>query len=354
MSILLLAVALTIPQDSDARIKELKSELREHGVRVSATYVALSSESELRTGLSKVRKFRRSVMQAEKELAAAEKQIALNRSSMSQLTQLNAELNVRLSQVRQGDVTTNNKLVGAINANVSRLKLLDEQRQQFEKGIRKVRSSTNQTRADYVKHVLSLRTLSVEIEDEYEEAQDDKEIAALVAELSTLSEKDFTLKPSRTFATSLKQIDELERTVFQESIKLRRSDNTFYVSVVVNGKAVEMVLDSGSSLIALPWSVANELGVKIKPSDKRIRLQLADGREIDGTMVTVQSVRVSGFDVANVEAAILGPEARFAEPLLGMSFLKHFKFEVKPDESTLTLIRTGTQSKRTKGARSNQ
>ncbi|MFK7817327.1 MAG: TIGR02281 family clan AA aspartic protease [Planctomycetaceae bacterium] len=346
MQILILALSVIPIQDSNTtRIKELKSELRDLGVRVSATYVALRSESELRSQLSKVRKLKRGLLQTGKQMTSAEKQIEQNKASMSQLTQLNAELNARLTQVRQGDVTTNNKLVGAINSNVARLKLLDEQRLKIEEATRSVRASTNQAQADYVKHVLSLRSLADDIEADYEDAQDDAEVQKLVSELSKLADKKYALQPSRAFATSLKQIDDLEKTIFSQAIKLRRNGDTFYVSVVVNGKAREMVLDSGASLIALPWTVAKDLSVKIKPSDRPIRLQLADGRQISGTLVVLENVRVSGFEVGKVEAAVLGPEARFAEPLLGMSFLKHFKFEIKPNESTLTLIRTGGGSR---------
>ena len=65
------------------------------------------------------------------------------------------------------------------------------------------------------------------------------------------------------------------------------------VSVVVNGKHQEdMVLDSGASLISVPPSVAAKWGLKPSDKDPKIVLQLADGREIDGRLMKLNSIVV--------------------------------------------------------------
>ena len=129
----MLLTAFVSYQDSDAsRLKELKSELKTRGVRVSATYVALSCESDLRSGLSKINKLKRALIKADKELAAAKLQVSRNKLATTQLTQANAELNARLARISPTDVVANNKLVGMINTNNAQLKLLDNQRGQFD------------------------------------------------------------------------------------------------------------------------------------------------------------------------------------------------------------------------------
>ena len=56
------------------------------------------------------------------------------------------------------------------------------------------------------------------------------------------------------------------------------------------------------------------------------------------------SVRVGKFTVENVECAVLGDDAVAAEPLLGMSFLEHFKFEVDAAARKLTMVKvSGTE-----------
>lgn len=332
--------------DDAARIKEIKAELKKHSVRLSTTYAALESESRLRKGLAETTKLKRALIKADKELKAASVQVARNRDATTRLTEANVQLNAQLARITPGDVASNNKLVGLINTNTSQLKLLDAQRKQFAEGFSKIRAAANQAREDYVGHVLGLREIAKAVEAEYQTASTDPQIKTLVDEAAKLRGKQFKLEPTRSFQTSLKQLAKLEQTVLSESIALRKEASTFLASVVVNGKAKEMIVDSGASLIAIPWKDAKALNVKVKPSDKPIKLQLADGRLITGTLVVLDSVRVGGFTVEKVEAAVLGPEAAFAEPLLGMSYLKHFKFEIKPDESKLTLVRVGSSPPR--------
>jgi aspartyl protease family protein len=53
----------------------------------------------------------------------------------------------------------------------------------------------------------------------------------------------------------------------------------------------------------------------------------------------LNTVRVGKFTVDNVECAVLGDEAVSAEPLLGMSFLEHFKFEIDSSAKKLTMVK---------------
>jgi aspartyl protease family protein len=94
-------------------------------------------------------------------------------------------------------------------------------------------------------------------------------------------------------------------------------------------------------------SLATKFGLTITESDPRIRVSLADGSVIPGVVKTLASVRVGKFTVSNVECIVLGPEAVNAEPLLGMSFLGNFKFEVNADAKTLTMVKVSADDKPT-------
>ena len=100
-----------------------------------------------------------------------------------------------------------------------------------------------------------------------------------------------------------------------------------------------MVLDSGASIVSLPYNLAMQCQIEVKPSDPNIVLELADGSRIGGKLVTLDTVRVGKFVVENVECAVLGPEAYRAGPLLGMSFLEHFVFEINAQEGTLSMAK---------------
>jgi len=54
------------------------------------------------------------------------------------------------------------------------------------------------------------------------------------------------------------------------------------------------------------------------------------------------SVRVGKFTVENVECAVLGPAATMAEPLLGMSFLENFKFEIDAAAKKLNMVKVAS------------
>jgi clan AA aspartic protease (TIGR02281 family) len=100
-----------------------------------------------------------------------------------------------------------------------------------------------------------------------------------------------------------------------------------------------------AQLFGLPASVATRFGLKPSDKDRRIILQLADGREIEAHLMKLANVRVGKFTVEDVECAVLSQQAVNAEPLLGMSFLEHFKFEIDAAARKLTMVKvTGSDS----------
>ena len=182
----------------------------------------------------------------------------------------------------------------------------------------------------------------------YSKLSVDADVRAAVAGLNKATGKSYALAPSRGFLADEKRLKTLEDSVLSETIPLRREGgDSLYVSVVFNGKHTkELIVDSGSTLILLPAAVAKECGVEVGSTAPEIVLVLADGRPIRGRQVTIPSVRVGKFTLEDVDAAVLGPEAAAAEPLLGMSFLSEFKFEVDAQRSTLTMVKVEDSPRR--------
>nr|WP_261361117.1 retropepsin-like aspartic protease [Aeoliella straminimaris] len=173
----------------------------------------------------------------------------------------------------------------------------------------------------------------------YQSAEENGKLQQAAEELNTATGKDYSLEPSRSLASAIRKLESLEDEVLTEAIPLRRQGRTLYASVTVNGKYdKEMVVDSGASLILLPGPVAKELGVEPTKQDPMVQLVMADGRTITGQLIKLDEVRVGQFTVKDVEAAVLGPDAVAAEPLLGMSFLGNFKFELDAKAGSLTLV----------------
>ncbi len=73
-----------------------------------------------------------------------------------------------------------------------------------------------------------------------------------------------------------RRLQQLEKEVFSENIPLEVTDNgSLYVNVLIGGKNLRMVLDSGASVLSLSKAVADELGITIPADAPRLQLVMA-------------------------------------------------------------------------------
>ena len=101
-----------------------------------------------------------------------------------------------------------------------------------------------------------------------------------------------------------------------------------------------LILDTGASMVLISRNVADALGLKFGKLEPDTKMKLADGRQVEAVRVVLESVAVEGYEAHNVEAAVpLGEAANidFADGLLGMSFLRNFKFTVDQKNNKLLL-----------------
>lgn len=99
----------------------------------------------------------------------------------------------------------------------------------------------------------------------------------------------------------------------------------------------EMILDTGSSFVTLPYDLATSIGLPIDLTNT-VRLTSASTVETRPKIV-IPEISVLGKRIKNVEAIIkdLPPEAP-ADGLLGLSFLKHFKLTIDFKKGLLELV----------------
>lgn len=328
-----------VAADCSADEQSAKAALEAAGFRVSGSRLAAGQESEISSELRALSKLKRELLSATRELAEVQGKVDQHKAQIVRITHQQVQLSAQLANVRQGDVETNNRIVGALNALGGQLNLLKGQQPQVDEAIAKARSGWNSIREEYLQKVLDLREKVDQASQLYETSGEDEALKQAVAKLNEATGKSFSLEPSRSLRSAIRKLESMEDEVLSEAITLRRDRNTLYASVVVNGKYdKEMVVDSGASLILLPAATAKELGVEPTKEDPMIGLVMADGRTIMGQQVMLEEVRVGQFTVNNVEAAVLGPDAVAAEPLLGMSFLGNFKFELDAKAGTLTMV----------------
>jgi aspartyl protease family protein len=107
----------------------------------------------------------------------------------------------------------------------------------------------------------------------------------------------------------------------------------FMVDGQINGGAIRFIVDTGATTIAIPASDANRLRINYL-NGRRATMQTAAG-PTQAYVVTLDSVRVGGIELQNVEAIVIEQGLNLA--LLGNSFLN--RMEMRRDGATMTLTR---------------
>jgi clan AA aspartic protease (TIGR02281 family) len=329
---------------SDEVVAKADKFLADAGLKRSGKTIFAVGIGELNRVLTSLSKSRKAIKQLADARKQTEAQLARTQQQFQLLDAQNGELNLRLA--RPGlDAGTNNQLVGLINANNSQLRQLNDLRTQLREKLAADRRAVNEAEAKYAEMVLALRRDFTALQTELEPLLNDEKVQIALK----VSSANFQTPEKVDIATLLgatdRRIKQIEKEIFSESIPVEVTPSGgLYVQVVVGDQSVPMVLDSGASLISLPAETAAKLGITVPANAARMQLVLADGRTIGAHRVVLPSVRVGQFEAKDVEAAVLEPVAVNAEPLLGMSYLGNFRFEIDTAGRSLKMLRVGDES----------
>jgi aspartyl protease family protein len=102
----------------------------------------------------------------------------------------------------------------------------------------------------------------------------------------------------------------------------------FLTTGQINGRAVQFMVDTGATTVAMGQADADRMGIDYRTSPRRGFVDTANGR-VPAYGVTLTSVRVGDVEVANVEATVL--PAAMPHVLLGNSFLTRFQMKREND-----------------------
>jgi aspartyl protease family protein len=98
----------------------------------------------------------------------------------------------------------------------------------------------------------------------------------------------------------------------------------YQTSATINGRAVQVLVDTGANVVALNSRQAQSLGVDYS-AGRPGRVETASG-SVNAWVVTLRSVDVGGIRVDNVQASVV--EGDFPSTvLLGMTYLRHVKMQ---------------------------
>lgn len=111
---------------------------------------------------------------------------------------------------------------------------------------------------------------------------------------------------------------------------LRNRYGHYQASGHINDQAVEFMLDTGATAVAVPGRVAQRLGLVRGPA---MQVQTANGNAT-AYATRLDKLRLGDIELRNVRAHI-SPSMDGDEVLLGMSVLKHLDFSQQGDTLTL-------------------
>lgn len=100
-------------------------------------------------------------------------------------------------------------------------------------------------------------------------------------------------------------------------------NNHYFATVDVNGRKIEVMVDTGASIVALTHEDARRLSLSLRESDFTMQVQTANGLSRFAP-VTLDRVAIGGIEVRGVQAAVAEP-GRLSTTLLGMSFLSRLQ-----------------------------
>jgi aspartyl protease family protein len=104
-------------------------------------------------------------------------------------------------------------------------------------------------------------------------------------------------------------------------VELRRAwDGHYRADARVNGHAIRMMVDTGASMVLIPYEEARALGIDPELLSYSMPVSTANGRS-SVAPVRLSSVQVGPIVVRDVAAAVAHP-GRLSSPLLGMSFIE--------------------------------
>ena len=106
----------------------------------------------------------------------------------------------------------------------------------------------------------------------------------------------------------------------------------FRTDAYVNGAHIRFMVDTGATLVSIPMSEAQRLGINYLKGTPGYSM-MADGRRVPSYRVNLETITVGDVTLYNVEGVVQGG----GEPLLGMSFLS--RTAMRNDGQSLVLTK---------------
>jgi clan AA aspartic protease (TIGR02281 family) len=114
------------------------------------------------------------------------------------------------------------------------------------------------------------------------------------------------------------------------------SDQIPVTAVLSSNVDQSFVVDTGASMVTIPRSTAQKLGLTSNRSSVRRQVYTAGGT-VEAEAVVLPSIELDGWQVDNVEALVLDLPNQPGVGLLGLNYLRRFRMDLNSERGVLTL-----------------
>jgi clan AA aspartic protease (TIGR02281 family) len=133
------------------------------------------------------------------------------------------------------------------------------------------------------------------------------------------------------------QISELKARQGKIVINFTPGTRQIPLTAVLNSNAYQsFIVDTGASLITIPQSTADALGLEVGASNPLRKVYTAGGVKY-APEVTLSSITVEGWEENNLKALVLDLPNQSEWGLLGMNYLRRFRMDINTDNGVLLL-----------------
>jgi clan AA aspartic protease (TIGR02281 family) len=297
--------------------------LKTKGLTKVGSFYLLDQDAQLQQSLRPMRQAQAQMEQSDRKRSQIEDDIQMADSSIAQWDQQYRQLNDQIQNTQ--DPNEHNRLVGPINALVSKIQQATIFKQQRQKDLGKL----GDPRDDYIAIVMDLSDKMEATQKQYDTLAADDQVKDELSQVNQTSKIKMKLGPSPRFVQELANIRRAKMTISSAVIKLTVEGGVPQVNVKLNNSITQqMVVDSGASFVTLTSESAAQLGVTPGDGDPVIRLTVANGKTVDAHLIHLKSIRLAQFTVENVDCAVLPASVSGAVDLLGDTFLRHFTYRM--------------------------
>ncbi len=154
---------------------------------------------------------------------------------------------------------------------------------------------------------------------------------------SLLYQREYPAKFRETSMLLANRISDLKGQENKIVIKFQPGSSEIPVNVTVNDRVDhDFLVDTGASLVSVPYSTVVTLGLENQMSQHQYKVQTPGG-PVFASVVMLSSIELQGWVVSDVKALVIDLPDRPGLGLLGLNFLGRFKFNLRADEGIFTL-----------------